>query len=461
MGDYKSPTKKIEIALFLINRQFIRSWIESGLITKLEETGRFQVTVFAQDEVFEKLPSIFQSRSISIGSVIPSKFSKYMVAIGLVHCAKKSSTFKFKIARQFLPETWFIPKGVSTFNKLKWAMRSSKRILGNLRDNWQTLVYFIVPIRVLIIFFMRMFSNPKNLPKEMTTKKYDWLIMPTASSHGLITDLIRSANKCGLKTLVAIDNWDQLTGKSNFPVKPTFFTVMGQRCVDHAIQIHDCQQNSVLPFGLPRFDVYREISHSCSTSQKQIKRILYCGVALAHSEKFVVDQIAAAFNKELLDGTIELHYRPHPGPSPRYDDYKITNADVVTTTYGDLSQTAMPAMDREFLDVIYNADIIVGAPTTLILEALICNRKVVLDLTTDRFHRTTAGVSALRHTHIRDLTDVPTIPRGNSIPELISLVKFAINDPTCCVRHEIKHLYNRDEPLYRQQLAQFLSKEII
>ena len=83
----------IRVALFLINRQFIRSWIESGLIERLEESGEFDFTIFAQTDVYQKLPDYITDKSISLGEIIPSRFSKHMVAMGMIEFASKSPTF--------------------------------------------------------------------------------------------------------------------------------------------------------------------------------------------------------------------------------------------------------------------------------------------------------------------------------------------------------------------------------
>ena len=452
----ESSQQKINVALFLINRQFIRSWIESGLIDKLEATGAVKFTIFAQDDVYEKLPEESKKISTSIGTVSPSRYSRHMVAMGLVESAKKSSTFQFRIERQFLPETWFIPKGQSKRQSMLWFIKSLKRTIRSSVQNRWTILYMIDPIRRLLNLYLSKSDSTNSLPKEIRHGGFDWLILPTASAHGLITDFLRASRIHGLKTLVAIDNWDQLTGKSTFPDKPDYFTVMGRRCVQHAVDIHQCRPQSALPFGLPRFDIYRQIEHLCAPKAKTKMVILYCGVALAHSEKYVVDQIANAFIDEIMHDKVEIRYRPHPGPLKRYDNYELKNTSIKSTIYGDITQTAMPRMDQEFIDTILEADVIVGAPTTLILEALICKRKVVLDLTTDNFHRTSAGNSAKKHTHIRDLTDVSTIPRGYSVQELISEIKRVLDDRNDCAHHKIDHLYETVDPLYSDQLFDFL-----
>jgi hypothetical protein len=116
----------------------------------------------------------------------------------------------------------------------------------------------------------------------------------------------------------------------------------------------------------------------------------------------------------------------------------------------------MPDMDEEFLNAILQADVVVGAPTTLILESLAIRKKCVLDLTNDGYHRTSAGNSALWHTHMFDLTDINELPRGNTIDELHYQVDQMLQQPANCLHLDIENLYNTSEKLYRDQLLQFL-----
>ena len=69
---------------------------------------------------------------------------------------------------------------------------------------------------------------------------------------------------------------------------------------------------------------------------------------MAHSEKEVIDSIANYFDQKFGPKAVEIHYRPHPGPSPRNDNYEILNPNVVITKYESLDRTAMPEMNDDF-----------------------------------------------------------------------------------------------------------------
>jgi hypothetical protein len=450
-------TPKKRIAVLIINRQFIRSWIDTGLITKLAVSGSFDVSIFAPRDVYDKISTKDEFKTENLGDVIVSKTTIHTIGMGLVNNRKLSETFDWKIKRQFLPQTYLFPKDGSAIFRAKWFFRSIRQIVGNTIDNRITILYLFKPAQILIRIYLRFLNEKLEIPAQIKAFNPDWLILPSASAHGITNDCIVGAKKIGLKTILAIDNWDHLTGKSTYPTKPDFFTVMGKRCIEHAVKIHDCDPAIVLPFGLPRFDIYREIKHLCTTKDRNSKfKILYCGFAMAHSEKFVVDSIADYFHQKYGTNSVEIHYRPHPGPSPRNDDYEIRNANVFVTKYEDLDRTAMPNMDEEFIKELLTSSVIVGAPTTLLIEAMLMKRPVVLDLIKDKYHRTSSGVISAKFTHILDLVEIDAIPRGETVSQLISEIELQIAKESDCAHYPVEHLYDTNDARYQHQLLEFL-----
>ena len=390
---------KVKIAILLVNRQFIRSWIDSGLIKYLEANSNFEIHLFSDAEIHKRLPTSNDYKTVDLGEIQISKRTKHTVAMGLTQMSSRSRTFQFKLIRQFLPETLLFARHGNYRFKTVWFYESFRRVIGNSLHNRMTLCYFLPPLRALINLYLKVLNEKPTLPKEISDGDFEWLIIPSASAIGYTTDFLEGANSIGLKTMIAIDNWDHLTGKSIYPIKPDYFTVMGKRCVS---------------------------------------------------------SLANYFESKYGVGSIEVHYRPHPGPLPRYDGSTITNSNIEITSYKDLKRTAMPDMDEEFLNAILQADVVVGAPTTLILESLAIRKKCVLDLTNDGYHRTSAGNSALWHTHMIDLTDIKELPRGNTIDELQYQVDQMLQQQANCLHLDIENLYNTSEKLYRDQLLQFL-----
>ena len=140
----------------------------------------------------------------------------------------------------------------------------------------------------------------------------------------------------------------------------------------------------------------------------------------------------------------------------RIDNYEIKNPHVVITEYGNLLRTGMPHMNEEFINALAEANVVVGAPTTLMLEAMLVERPCVLDITSDKFHRTTAGNAAQRYTHMQDLLAVRDLARGETIDQLISAVITILEANIAKVSYEIEHLYDTGELSYAEHMTSIL-----
>ncbi len=450
--------EKQTIALVLLNRQYLISWIDSGNVDVLVNSGMFEVSVFAPHHVYELLPENSNYKKFKIDSIEASSAATHLVAMNWVALRFKSTTFRFSLQRTFRSDYWFFPSALGLTLGAKQAFRNAKTVLWNLRKKRLTVLYFFRPFRVLAKHHRKRLGKNGVLPPQIQKGRYDWIFIPCHAIDELMTDYIAESRELGIKSLVAIDNWDNLTSKSVYVVKPDYLTVMGKKCIEHAQYIHNLSDGSLLPFGLPRFDAYRKHSLRDKTrNPKARKRVLYAGFSMAHSEKRVVNAIANFFDKQYGEGNIEIFYRPHPSPIPRIDPFEITNPNVVFNSHGNLPRTGMPSMDNDYLGAMLEADVVVGAPTTLMLESMLLGRPSVIDLTTDPYHRTTASNAAKHFVHMHDLLEVPKLQVGRSIEELLTAIDDLLQKDIDSVDYEIDYLYNTKDTPYGEQLLAFLS----
>jgi hypothetical protein len=451
---------KKRIALVLRRNQFLTSWIDSGIVDNLINSQKFEVSVFAPQEVLDLLPEQTSYQKIRISSLDGSKASKHLIAMNWVALRHKSSTFVFSLQRTFKSDYWFWSRRLGVVAGVKQTLRNARTIAWNIRKKSLVVFYFVKPFRVFAQRYKKKLGKSEMLPSEIRQGNYEWLIMPSSAIDGITTDYIAEARAINLKSIVAIDNWDNLTSKSVYVVLPDYITVMGNRCVEHANRIHNFEAESVLTFGLPRFDAHRKhLMAGNGPRNNAKKRVLYAGFSLAHSEKRVVDAIADHLDNKFGPGSIEVHYRPHPIPIKRVDDYEIANKNVVVFEHQNLGRTGLPAMDEGFISAIDRADVVVGAPTTLMLEAMLLERPCLIDLTTDSYHRTTASIAAKHFLHMQDLISVPDLHIGYSIDDVLTKVDELLAIESESMKYDISHLYKTNDSLYSEQLLAFLSAE--
>lgn len=448
---------KNRVALVLLNPQYIRSWVDTGLLRRLLDTGEIDVTVFAPQYVLDRWVDADQCETVIIESIEPTRAATNLVALSWVALRSRSSTFRFALARNFLSEYRLFPFRIGMKKGLIQFLRNIRTIAVNTKAKRKTVMYFFPPFRILSRRNRQKLENGHRLPPQIANGNFDWLVVPCNALNELMNDYLTHAKQIGLRSLLAIDNWDNLTSKSAFVVQPDVVTVMGAKCVQYAIEIHDSDPKTVLPIGLPRFDVYRALKKNGGAAKNSAtKRVLYAGFSLAHSEKRVVDALANYLDTKYGPGVVEVHYRPHPLGVPRIDDYEIKNAHVVVTEHGNMLRTGLPHMDDEFINALTEADVVVGAPTTLMLEAMLVGRPCVLDITSDKFHRTTAGNAARRYTHMKDLVAVSELARGETIEQLTVEVEKILDADVVGINYEIGHLYDTTAVSYAEQLTSVL-----
>ena len=186
----KSP--KVKIAILLVNRQFIRSWIDSGLIKHLEANSDFEIHLFSDSEIYKRLPTSSDYKTFDLGEIQISKRTKHTVAMGLAQMSSRSRTFRFKLIRQFLPETLLLVRHGNYRFKSAWFSKSFRRAIGNTIHHRMTVCYFFPPLRAVINLYLKVLNEKPTLPEEISTGEFEWLIIPSASAIGYTTD--KSAN---------------------------------------------------------------------------------------------------------------------------------------------------------------------------------------------------------------------------------------------------------------------------
>ena len=455
----RNQRASIKIALVLLNPQYIRSWIDNGLIDELIKDHEIEVTIFAPHHVIERISEYQKVEKVLIDSIEPSFASTHLVAMNWIEKRKRSTTFQFALKRTFCTDYKFLVPERGISDSLRQAIKNIKTILFNVSKKRLVILYLFKPMRVIRMMLNRRLGNQQCLPEAIVNERFDWLFIPCNAIDEIITDYLSSAKKLHLKTLIAIDNWDNLTSKSVFVEKPDYLTVMGERCIEHAVDIHSIERSKVLPFGLPRFDAYR---NGALSSQKDnldsTINILYAGFSLPHAEISVVNYLWHGLKNHFPNHEIRFVYRPHPIPIPRIDDVKVVVPGVVTTQHGKLERTNMPNMDEDYLLSMLNADAVIGAPTTMVFEAMLLDRPCIIDGTSDQFHRTNAASSIQNFTHMKDLLTVVNLPIANDVEEMLRLLVAMIERKVPFVNYEMSHLYDKKQPLYSAQLKEFLIK---
>lgn len=450
MRNQQLPKKK-KMTLLLLDKHFTQTWLGADFLTPLSQ--RFDLIVATPLNIKNKLE--FEMDDVVFHYFTRSwstRSQRVLFNLNWVGNRSKSSSFRFWLQRDILGnEIWNVRNRSYLFSKLKGiAIRAAK--------NPTIFLAFIPPFRFTLFNLLKCVEYFENRTKDYLPKDTEIVVIPSqGGAEWDLPEIIRNCSRKKILSVLAVDNWDNLTSKQVLRFKPDFVTVMGPRAVDQAIEIHGLREASVLPIGLPRFDTYRKPfkSKSLSKLESECFRINYLGFSLPYDEISVINKLVLDL-KKYKNPPIEINYRPHPGRKNRLveaiPDDKIV---VLQSPTSEHSQYVIPN-PKEYADEFMDYDLVVASPTTMAIEIMALGRPCIIDATQDGIHRTSAGKAFENYTHMQDLTTVPELHIARTYEELLEFViKFYFNRPTT-MNYQLDHLVNLQKKTYIEQLIDSL-----
>ena len=218
-------------------------------------------------------------------------------------------------------------------------------------------------------------------------QQFDLIICASNAGDTVDTDVADISNgETITKTLILVDNWDNLSSKYVMTFHPDKLAVWGEQSKLHAITIQKLQEKSVTVLGTPRFaGYYGEPVKSDLISSASIglpkDYILVIGSQTFWDENTFLHKLREVVDEQFEAMTIV--YRPHPWretfgqtfhpPSGIMIDPTLKKLEVENV--GELPALPKLALYRHLME---QASIIVGGCTSMIVEASILRKKYLL-----------------------------------------------------------------------------------
>lgn len=240
----------------------------------------YQIIFFKESKIgafYREL--LLNANTIRLYSLVKSFETRVKVTLGL-HKSQLEKFNKRKIyifSQMFKPRT-FLSLFISTLTpKFEEKLRSLANYWPSLRKN----IVKAEP-QLILIFTGGAFTGVENV----------------ALSH---------AAKLGLKSILVVDNWDNLSSKSIFWSSPTAIGVWGENMLANAREIHNMNSTIVRFVGSARF----------RPNERPLSSFNYDFVLFAGSGKPLINEPKAVFDvRRILDTMnfedVKLIYRPHP-----------------------------------------------------------------------------------------------------------------------------------------------------
>lgn len=446
----------MKIGLLLDSEHAIRAWVDSKNINRLSSYDKITTVVYLSENIqqHELVKDLFKINNIKMEKIsikkTPRFFDTLFFAL-LVHNKEKSKSFKARINRLMYG---FCMDKNSKINKI------SSYLIG-----YKQLIIYIPILNLLLdkcakILFMSW--NPLQNHHKISALNY--MILSTSTFEFHHQSFINLMRKKRIKTIMCVDNWDNISSKTILKILPDFMTVLGPQSKRHAYQIQNMASDKVFDIGTPRFDEYRNNKSNSNVTRAKKNptiNILYLGSALPHAERSLIYQLVEIHKTIGQKNKIQFHYKPHPDAFPRCRDLTDMQLEAIgVEILGSRSQIdtetkqafKFEKMGGRFRQMFNDYDIIISTPTTAALESMLCRRPTIIDATNDGIHVSTAALSLVNYEHFKEFKELSNLVFAKSIDELYTEITNIISKKELIRDYELSDIVHLDNMFFVDRL---------
>jgi hypothetical protein len=371
---------KMKILVSLCESHYVRNFISTpalDLISKKYELYLIADTKISDDQKekvrkLENFKGYFFYENIKI-----EMFNKLNILVSYIN-EKRSTSFKM------------MNKGIYTQNRLYWDRESplktfysfpariAKKILNNLEYHYYK--YFGNEKKLTKKFIDSIKINPF-IEKIVNEVKPDLIIYPANGNKIMNLELALISKEKKIKSFKICDNWDNPSSRSFIKPEADYIGVWGKQSFNHARDINFFKPKNIFILGSARFDNY-VTNKNKHRSMFDFKYILLLENFINHGIENVIKKLDEIItnNKNLHD--TKVIYRPHPnGKDFNFIDvnkYKNVILDPqVETNYNNLNRNLVANLDY-YPSLLNNAEMIIAAPTSMIIESMIFYKKTIV-----------------------------------------------------------------------------------
>ena len=362
--------------LILINSDiYVRNYLETNAFNKLIKNYDCYFIassggVFNKKKITKKLKNNF----IGYINYSPNEyknFQNYLYKNFLLNKEKSKTIYyltKIILSPKFYwhGEEWYVSLYKLPIRSLSWL----KKIIEYLN---------------IKLFDKKTFAkNPNtNMVKICKKIKPDLVIFPLQDAHLASFDLLQINKKN--KTLGLIDNWDNLSSRPTYQLKPKYITVWGDQTKKHAVRFQNYNKKNVFVIGTPRFEEYFKTRNIKVKSNFRFKYFLFLE-SFNNFENFsLLKKLDNFIDNNIKYKNYKIVYRPHPWQKKNRRiilEKKFKNLILdpqLKKNYlsRNFSTSFQPNIDY-YSSLIKNAEIIITGPTSMLIESSIFYKKVLL-----------------------------------------------------------------------------------
>jgi len=355
-----------EVVVLLGSDFHVRSFFAADLYTEL--SSKFKLTIgIARNVKRIYIPTGIPYIDFSITKRAESLFV-YLLDASLIRNLKKSKSFAFRLRRYLLGDyqrfIFFSPSGL---------LRLIRSALMAIPGPYFCLKY-MYSREVMKDFDFNNYVEAKK-PKLILT----WANSIEPSTMLAITLAKKFRNSC--QSIAVFDNWDNLSSKAVLIETPDQLVCFGQQSKDLAVRIHNIEPSRIHPIGSARFETHSKFSRNVISERKSV---LIAGSSIALEDFYVlnaIDEILQSQHKDAFLQGFKFFYRPHPlpqGMSIDLQNWRYKNVQIEENEFSADNQHRIWQSQSDLSKALAKYKVVIAAPTTLLLEALICGSYVII-----------------------------------------------------------------------------------
>jgi len=462
------------IAIFISGNEFIRNYLHTDAFKDLRRDSNLDL--YIDSKLYLSPQQRMQFQEVYNFQSFNPRYATWLYTVHMLRFRSLSSSFRYRARRQFPNIYWqfiyaknhkvMIPRVIREVNTdlavggdrnlnqkyenlFKVARQiiklSVKFFLGKIRKS----VYFLVssrPLFPLTVFLLNSINRKQHFEFNPSVH-YEFLLIPSSAYEPLVPRLIYEAKKQNTKTVLLVDNWDNLSSKSILWERPNILACWGPQSISHAINIQGMQPNSCVAIGTPRIDHYFSVRHKSIPSQFSFPYILFLGSSVPYKEAEFLAELDSEITKD-RDAFLrhKVLYRPHP----LRGGWQLPNIHALHNTIidpdleerfrsGDLRNNRsgqMPPLEN-YPNLLTNATIIVSGLTSMIFEGTIFWKKCTVLAFDEPFNLTNPRRMREEYLHFRGIENLPNLDLVFCQQEAIQSIRNNLSNPNVIRKDDI------------------------
>lgn len=376
-----------------------------------------------------------------------------------------------------LPEE---PRRMRPYNRLQLLLLASYRSRSRTMDHkvellprlqrWRWKLSSLPGLRPLLkSYYLWRAGRNEALHALLGRERPDLLIAPSGGIDVLVNDAVISARQLGIRSLVLVHNWDNLSSKGAFAVPPDALGVWGPQSVEQAQRIHRIPARTVHTLGAPSLDHYFRHVPGSTTPRFPFRYALFAGCYAPFDELTPLQELERVIEERGLD--LKVVYRPHPHRRGRivpdhFDEAGFRHvvmdpevADLYERSFegfrGDPDRKPVfPGLDS-YPATFEHAEFVVCPLSTMIVEAAIFEKRVIVVAYDDGVHPNSPA-QVVHYDHFSGIDRIDGFVltrRREDLAEHFAELALGGREPEQPLREQIGDWLHHDDRTYAQRLA--------